>query len=140
MRRYFQLTFNKRGVMGKPNERDGGKGQRAKANRKHFTESNVLTLPAKRNQYLVWDAGSKRSRDDTARGLAILVSPTGTKSYRCVYTYPGSAKPFWMHLGRVGEMPLEEARERCRKVRGKARKGDDPTDPSPPLRQLQGGS
>jgi integrase len=131
MGRYFQLTFNRRGVMGKPNEQDGGKRQRAKANRKHFTESNVRTLPAKRKQYLVWDAGSKRSRDDTARGLAILVSPTGTKSYRCVYTYPGSAKPFWMHLGRVGEMPLEEARERCRKVRGKARKGEDPTDPSP---------
>lgn len=105
-----------------------GKRKRAEANRKHFTEENVRTLRAKRKQYLVWDEASHRSQDDCARGLAILVSPTGTKSYRCVYTYPGSAKPFWMHLGRVGEMTLHDARERCREIRGKARKGEDPTD------------
>ena len=54
----------------------------------------------------MWDEGG-----DSARGLAILVSPTGTRSYRCVYYYPGSPKPHWKHLGRVDEIELEEARQ-----------------------------
>ena len=94
---------------------------REKANRKRFTEDNVIKLPAKRKQYLVWDEGT-----DAARGLAILVSPTGTRSYRCVFYYPGSPKPHYMHLARVGEMSLAEARNRCRVARGTARGGDDP--------------
>ena len=73
----------------------------AKPNRKHFTETNVLKLPPKKGrQYLVWDQGT-----GAARGLAILVSPTGTASYRTVFYFKGSPKPHWMHLGRVGEIP-----------------------------------
>ncbi|MGB6346186.1 MAG: integrase family protein [Methyloceanibacter sp.] len=78
-------------------------------------------LPAKRKQYLIWDSGT-----EAARGLAILVSPTGTKSYRCVFYFPGSVKPNWKHLGRVGEMTLEEAREETRKARRMAKEGEDP--------------
>jgi integrase len=95
-------------------------------NRKHFTEENVLRLRSKRKQDLIWDEAG-RSREDFARGLAILVSPRGAKSYRCVYYYPGSSKPHWIHLGRVGELRLSEARKRCRDSRGRAREGEDPT-------------
>jgi hypothetical protein len=76
-------------------------------NRKHFTDDNVLKLrPNKGRQYLVWDAGT-----GAARGLAILVSPTGTASYRSVFYFKGSPKPHWMNLGRVGEMTLESVRK-----------------------------
>lgn len=103
----------------------------SKPNRKYFTEENVLRIRAKRKQYLIWDAASGRGMSDAARGLAILVSPTGTKSYRCVYYYPGSPKPHYMHLGRVGEMSLQEARDRCRDARKAASDGEDPTADTP---------
>ena len=94
----------------------------AKRNRKALTEQNVRTLKPKRmKQYLIWDEGT-----GAARGLAILVSPTGTKSYRCAYYYPGSPKAHWLHLGRVGEMSLAVARKLCNDARGAAREGIDP--------------
>jgi integrase len=99
----------------------------AKRNRKALTEQNVRTLKPKRlKQYLIWDEGT-----GAARGLAILVSPTGTKSYRCAYYYPGSPKAHWMHLGRVVEMSLAQARELCNDARGKARRGEDPKSDAP---------
>ena len=92
-------------------------------NRKRLTKKNVLTLPAKGKQYLVWDDSTGK---DAAHGLAVLISPRGVKSYRCVYYFPGSPKPHWRHIGRVGEVSLEEAREATRNARGMARKGEDP--------------
>jgi integrase len=101
--------------------------KRRPANRKHFTEDNVLRLVPKRDrQYLIWDAGT-----GAARGLAILVSPKGAASYRAVYFFKGSSRPHWLHLGRVGEMTLETARNRCRAIRGQAKEGIDPgNDPA----------
>ena len=103
-----------------------------KANRKVFTEKNVLTLRARRKQYMVWDGGNGRGSGEVVRGLGILVSPIGAKSYRSVYYFPGSSKSHSRHLGRVGEMTLEEARKLCREDRGTARSGNDPRadDPS----------
>lgn len=89
--------------------------------KKHLTSANVLTLPTKRAAYHCWDTGS-----DSAKGLAVLVSPNGVRTYRAVYYYPGSAKPHAFKLGRVGEMSLDDAREKTREVRGLARKGLDP--------------
>ena len=97
------------------------KPKRKPRNRKKFDEHSVKTLPTKRRQYMAWDAGT-----DAARGLGVLISPTGTKSYRVVFYYPGSSKPHSMHLGRVGEMTLEKARELAEAARKKAREGNDP--------------
>jgi integrase len=94
---------------------------RRKRNLKKFDERNVLTLPAKRRQYMAWDAGT-----NAARGLGILISPTGTRSYRVVFYYPGSSKPHSMHLGRVGELSLADARKRAMAARQKSREGFDP--------------
>jgi integrase len=94
---------------------------RAAFNRKKFTEENVLKIPAKRKQYLTWDAGT-----GAARGLAILSSPTGTKSYRVVFYWPGSSKPNYKHIGRVGEISLADARKIALESRGMARKNEDP--------------
>src|SRR5215204_4411698 len=72
----------------------------AKRNRINFSPAKVEGLKARKGkQYLVWDEGT-----GAARGLAILVSPTGTKSFRCAYYYPGDPKAHWKHLGRVGEL------------------------------------
>jgi integrase len=95
--------------------------QRAAFNHKHFTEENVHKIPRKNRQYLVWDWGT-----GAARGLAILSSPTGTKSYRVVFYFPGSSKPNYRHIGRVGEISLEAARKIALESRGMARRGEDP--------------
>ena len=99
---------------------------RKKANHKRLTVENVLTLPTKDKQYMVWDSGT-----DAARGLGVLVSPAGAKSYRSTYYFPGSPKPHSRHLGRVGEMKLEKARELCRQDRANARLGLDPKEGDP---------
>jgi integrase len=114
----------------KPTERE-----RAAANRRYFTEANVLTLKGgrKKRPYQLWDASEGKDRDPApARGLSILVNPaTGTRTYRCVFYFPGSAKPHARKLGRVGEMTLAEARDLTRKARGTARKGEDPNAGDP---------
>jgi integrase len=95
---------------------------RRKWNRMKFTEKNVLTLKAHRTkQYQAWDHGN-----EAARGLSVLVSPSGVKSFRATFYFNGSSKPHFKSLGRVGEMSLAEARELTRKARGDARKGIDP--------------
>ena len=104
---------------------DGSTGKRkppGERNRKHLTEDNVLKLPVKRRaQYMVWDEGT-----DAARGLHILVSPAGAKTYRSLFYFPGSPKPHSRKLGRVGEISLAEARARCRDDRAKALRSEDP--------------
>jgi Arm DNA-binding domain len=95
-------------------------------NRIVFTDTNVLVLPMRRKQYRVWDGGKGRGTDPVARGLCILVSPAGAKSYRSTYYFPGSPKAHSRHLGRVGEMSLGEARKQCREDRANASKGIDP--------------
>jgi integrase len=100
--------------------------QRAKAQRKIFTDENVLTLPLKRKQYMVWDGGHGRGSGPCVRGLSVLVSPAGARSYRSTYYFPNSSKPHSRDLGRVGQIKLDEARERCRMDRENAKNGIDP--------------
>jgi integrase len=110
-------------------ERKAKRSSRAKANHLYFTDPAITKLKPKRKQYLVWDAWTddrQRGPSDPARGLCVLVSPKGAKSFRCCYYFPGSPKPNYMHLGRVGEMPLTAARRRCSEARGLAREGKDP--------------
>ena len=101
--------------------------ERKRANKKKFTEKNVLQLPVRSKQYVVWDTGT-----NGVKGLAILVSPGGVRSYRSYYYFPGSSKPHSRNLGRVGEMSLAKARDLCRADRSGARAGTDPraSDPS----------
>jgi len=81
------------------------KRTKTKAQRRHFTEDKVLRLPVGKKQRFIWDAGT-----GAARGLAVLVNPTGTKTYFVNYRFPGSPKLYYKKLGRVGEITLEEAR------------------------------
>jgi integrase len=107
--------------------------QRKLSERRHlvFTEKNVKSLPVRRRQYVVWDGGSGRGAGEVCRGLHILISPMGAKSYRSMFYFPGSAKAFTRTLGRVGEISLSAARDQCRKDRANAREGIDPRAGSP---------
>src|ERR1700693_5522530 len=93
-----------------------------------FSEKNVRALQPHRKQYVVWDAGNGRGAGEVARGLHILISPMGAKSYRSIFYFNSNPKAYPRHLGRVGEMPLTEARELCRQDRANARK-EPPLDP-----------
>src|ERR1017187_936511 len=104
---------------------------RAAANRKVFTEENVLTLRPKRKQYMVWDGGNGPGSRHVVRGLGILVSSLSAKSYRSYYYFPGSPKPHSRHLGRVGVMTLAEARKLCQRDQKLAADGNDPKGDNP---------
>ena len=99
----------------------GHKRANKRPNRKLFTNDNVLSLPAKAKQYSVWDAGT-----GATRGLSILVSPAGAKTYRSTFYFPGSSKPHTRKIGRVGQTSLKEARAICQRDREIALKGFDP--------------
>jgi integrase len=97
---------------------------RAPKTLKRLTEVNVKSLPPRASQYLAWDDPAGR---EGVRGLAVLVSPSGVKSYRCVYYFAGTGgRPNYKHLGRVGEVSLREAREATQRTRRMAQDGDDP--------------
>jgi integrase len=103
--------------------------KRRKPNKMYFTDRSLAGLMPKRDkQYLVWDYGKKTNSaaPDPMHGLACLVSPSGVKSFRCVYYFPNSPDPHWLHLGRLGELTLAEARDRCGDARRKARNSVDP--------------
>jgi integrase len=119
------------GEVSMPEPEEKPKRTKAEANRMVFTDKNVLSLRAKKKQFVVWDGGNGRGSGDVVRGLGILVSPTGAKSYRSTYYFPGSPKPHSRHLGRVGEITLEQAREQCRVDRGLAKAGKDPRSDDP---------
>jgi integrase len=100
---------------------------RQPANRKNFTDTNVLWLPPKDHQYFVWDSGR-----GAASGLAILVNPkTATKTYFVNYAFPGAPKRYYKKIGRVGEVLVEEARAAALAVRRLASQGKDPKADDP---------
>ena len=75
-------------------ETEPKKRKRAKANRKAFADIWIERLrPPKRGQELYWDTGQK--------GLALLVSAGGTKTFRSQYCLHGK----WLirSIGRFGK-------------------------------------
>ena len=73
-----------------------------KAHRKKFTDANLDALAPRTKmvegkpkgvQYYVWDAGT-----GAARGLGVLVSPAGAKSYRSTYYSLADPSPTIAHL------------------------------------------
>ena len=102
------------------------KRPKAKAARKQLSERNVLSLPVKPQQHFVWDAGT-----GAARGMAVLVNPTGTKTYFVNYRFPGSKKLHYKKLGRVGESTLAEARTAALEARRLAYQNKDPKADDP---------
>ena len=104
--------------------------QREKAARKPFTDLGIRRLkPPKSGEELIWD--------EVQKGLSLLVSSGGTKTFRATFKLNGQ----WQScaIGRFGEMdangnPKQEnlqigkAREITAKYRALAKEGTDPRE------------
>ncbi|MEJ6783755.1 tyrosine-type recombinase/integrase [Aminobacter sp. Piv2-1] len=64
--------------------------------------------------------------DTVVRGLSLLVSPAGTKTFFLNYTRPTDGKRARMKLGRYPDLKLARAREKAREGRGDVTEGQDP--------------
>ena len=69
--------------------------------------------------------GPYRVPDARAKGLALRVATTGGKTWDLSYRVKGSSKVKRLSLGRVGDVSLEEARERAFQLTSAARRGVD---------------
>jgi integrase len=63
--------------------------------------------------------------DTQVRGFGIRVRPSGTHAYIVTKRLPGDTKPTRVTLGRIGELTLQEARERARGTIAAVRQGVD---------------
>jgi integrase len=96
------------------------KAERHKPRKWTFTVLGLEKLRApKTGQIVHWDGGT-----DGQRGLSVLVSAGGTKTYRATYRLHGKFRS--VKIGRVGEMGLGAARERTQEYRKNAANGIDP--------------
>jgi integrase len=96
------------------------KPKRAEPKTGTFTVLGLERLrPPKVGQHVRWDGGT-----DGQRGLSVLVSAGGTKTYRATYSLHGKFRS--VKIGRVGEMDLGTARELTGEYRKKAAAGIDP--------------
>src|SRR5689334_16746640 len=83
----------------------------------NFTKAALEALPAakpgQRDYY----------RDERVKGLVLLVTPTGAKSF---YLYKRVAgKPCHYFLGKHPDLTPENARKKCEAARGRAAMGED---------------
>ncbi len=101
------------------------KRSRAKRRAMQLTEARVAGLRVKAGAYLTWDHGN-----DSQKGLAVMVQPSGVKTYTAFYNFPKQPSKS-MALGRAGEMTLEAARKRTGEIRAKAKQGIDPRADDP---------
>lgn len=111
-------------------ENEPQRKRRSAANRKLFNDKWIDRLkPLKTRQTVFWDTSQK--------GLALLVSPGGTKTFRSQFCLHGK----WQtrSIGRFGEIVIEDgenpnvawARERVRRDRTQAKDGLDPREQQP---------
>ncbi|MEX0852297.1 MAG: hypothetical protein WD036_03315, partial [Bauldia sp.] len=65
---------------------------KAEANRQYLTATVVADLRPRPTAYMVWDIGDHRRKSgpDPARGLAVLVNPRGTKTWKAVFYFRGT--------------------------------------------------
>lgn len=102
------------------------RGIYAKRRTMQLTEARIAGLRInKAGPYWVWDHGN-----DAQRGLAVMVLPSGRKTYTAHFNYPNQ-KTRSMAIGTVGEVSLEAARKRTAEIRVKAKLGLDPRADDP---------
>ncbi len=65
---------------------------------------------------MVWDTHQ--------RGLAVQVQPTGRKSWKCIYSFHG--RPRWYYIGDVASIDLSDARKLAGRVTYRVAEGADP--------------
>lgn len=108
--------------------------RRAEPRTREFTELGLkrlspskLTAETGKKQVQIWDSGTSGQR-----GLSVLVSAGGTKTFLCTFYLRG--RTVTDKLGRVGTLSLQKARALTFEYRAKAAEGIDPR----PLRIARG--
>ncbi len=92
-------------------------GKPAAEPRKHkFSDVFLNKLKPQDRPFVVWDTYQ--------RGLAVAVSTTGHKSWKCIYSFRG--RPRWYHIGAVGGVGLKAARKLAGRVMSQVAEGQDP--------------
>ena len=90
--------------------------QKRSPNKRAFTELFVRKLKPKATSFLVWDTYQ--------RGLVIRVQPTGSKSWKAVYSRHG--RPRWLHIGSADAIGLSDARQLAAEAMLAVARGGDP--------------
>ena len=88
----------------------------APTRRAKLTSVWVRTMAAEPKQYLVWDM-------DT-RGLVLAVQPSGSRSFKFVFSYRGRLR--WFTIGDADAHALSDARRKARAIRVQVDNGIDP--------------
>jgi integrase len=88
----------------------------AEPNKRKISELFLRKLRPKERPFVVWDT--------IQRGLAVLVQPTGFKSWKCVYHF--HARPRWYHIGAADAVGLADARRLASRVMFAVAEGKDP--------------
>ena len=98
-----------------PRPRKTGRAARLPQKRR-LTELFVKRAKPQAETYLVWDT--------LQRGLAIRVQPTGSKAWKCIYSFHG--RPRWLHLGDANAIGLADARTLAAEAMLAVARGKDP--------------
>ena len=94
--------------------RDGTAAKRP--NKRKLSEIFLKKVKPQARAFAVWDTHQ--------RGLAVVVQPTGHKSWKCVYPFHG--RPRWYHIGAVDAIDLADARKLASRVMFQVAEGKDP--------------
>jgi hypothetical protein len=89
-----------------------------------LTQMAKLDLNAKKLAALKSEATRIQIFDDDQPGLAIRISPDGTKSFSVVYRFRGRWR--WLTIGKYPTVSLAEARSRTREALRDIERGEDP--------------
>ena len=81
-----------------------------------LSEIYLKKLRPQRQAFAVWDSHQ--------RGLAVVVQPTGHKSWKCIYPFQG--RPRWYHIGAADAVSLGDARRLASRVMFQVAEGKDP--------------
>src|SRR5512143_1930592 len=98
-----------------PRGRQDGTPARA-PNKRKLSEIFLRKLKPRQRAFAVWDSHQ--------RGLAVVVQPTGHKSWKCIYPFQG--RPRWYHIGAVDAVNLADARKLASRVMFQVAEGKDP--------------
>jgi integrase len=98
-----------------PRPRRDGKPASA-PNKRKLSDIFLKKLKPQARTFAVWD--------NHQRGLAVTVQPSGSKAWKCVYSFHG--RPRWYHIGSADALGLKDARKLASRVMFQVAEGTDP--------------
>jgi integrase len=89
---------------------------KAAARKRTLTELYVKKAKPQAKRFLVWDTKQ--------HGLALVVEPTGARSWKAIYSFHG--RPRWLNIGKAAAIGLADARTLAAEAMLAVAKGKDP--------------